>query len=468
VSTAITRVELRYEQDVVYARQRARQIADLLGFNRTDQTRISTAVSEIARNAYQYGGGGEIEFMLEGESPSQVLSVTVRDHGPGITDVQAILEGRYTSRTGMGMGIVGTRRLMDHFRLETKPDEGTVVLLGKDIPISLSPISPELLGRIAETLTRTQPESPLEEIRFQNQELLAALDQLRQRDEELVHVNRELLETNAGMVALYTDLETNARQLQQSELKLQERNAELKGFAYTVSHDLKAPLRGIAEYAEELTREHFTGLTERASFCLSQIITATRNLDRLVEELLHYSRLEQETPTSTEADLRRIVDTIISDRTTTLQELGTEISIAIEPSRLLCWELGMIQILTNLIDNAIKYSRKANPPHLCIKGEKRQDGYHISVADNGIGFDMKYHDRIFGLFNRLVRSEEYEGVGAGLAIVKRIVEKQHGRIWAESEPGKGATFHVSLPIEESQKHEPQEPKPPEEGHQALQ
>jgi signal transduction histidine kinase len=102
-------------------------------------------------------------------------------------------------------------------------------------------------------------------------------------------------------------------------------------------------------------------------------------------------------------------------------------------------------VVGNLIDNAIKYSREATPPRLDITCEELPAACRITIADNGIGFDMKYHDRIFGLFNRLVRQEEFEGTGAGLAIVKKLVEKMDGRIWAESTLGSGATFFVELP-----------------------
>lgn len=109
-----------------------------------------------------------------------------------------------------------------------------------------------------------------------------------------------------------------------------------------------------------------------------------------------------------------------------------------------------MQILTNLIDNAFKYSRHATPPRVQVTSSPVAGGARLAVSDNGIGFDMKYHDRVFGLFNRLVRQEDFEGTGAGLAIVKKVVEKMGGTVWAESSPGSGATFFVELPIVASQ------------------
>jgi PAS domain S-box-containing protein len=227
--------------------------------------------------------------------------------------------------------------------------------------------------------------------------------------------------------------------------QLAAKNEELKGFAYTVSHDLKAPLRGIAGYANELDRKHRAGLSERAHFCANQILTATHSLDHLIEDLLHYSRLDAETPSDTDLNLRSMIEAILRDRSSLIAEQHTEVTLDVPVATLRTWERGLAEVLTNLIDNALKYSRKAEPPRLTIRAEELEQSWRIAVSDNGIGFDMKYHDRIFGLFNRLVREEEFEGTGAGLAIVKKMVDKEGGRVWAESAPNQGATFFVEIP-----------------------
>lgn len=227
--------------------------------------------------------------------------------------------------------------------------------------------------------------------------------------------------------------------------ELAARNQELKDYAYTVSHDLKAPLRGIAGYAGELVRKHQAGLGERARFCLSQILTATAHLDQLIEDLLRYSRLDAETPSPTDVELGPLVTALLRDRELVLSERGVEVKLDLPPLVLTTWERGLSQVLANLVDNALQYSRTATPPRLSITAQAREDAWRITVADNGIGFDMRYHDRIFGLFNRLVRAEDYEGTGAGLAIARKVLDKQGGRIWAESAPGQGATFSFELP-----------------------
>jgi signal transduction histidine kinase len=212
-----------------------------------------------------------------------------------------------------------------------------------------------------------------------------------------------------------------------------------------VSHDLKAPLRGILGYAQELERRHQDGLAERARFCIAQIITASRNLDQLIEDLLDYSRFVSEKPQSDEVHLSNLVERILRDRSLVLGEQGVQVDVQVPRLMLRTWERGLHQALSNLIDNALKYSRHATPPRLRIEAEIVEGGCRISVADNGIGFDMKYHDRIFGLCNRLVRASEFEGTGAGLAIVAKLVDKLGGSVRAQSAPGEGATFLIELP-----------------------
>jgi PAS domain S-box-containing protein len=242
------------------------------------------------------------------------------------------------------------------------------------------------------------------------------------------------------------ELEEEVGRRREAEQLLRARNEELKAFAYTVSHDLKAPLRGIAGYAQELDRRHRAGLGDRALLCITHILTATRSLDRLIEDLLYYSRLDAETRTDTAVDLDRLIAAILHDRKLAILEQRAEVRVSLAVRDVHVWERGLTQIMTNLIDNALKYSRGAQPPRLRVLSAEEDGTVRLTVEDNGIGFDMKYHERIFGLFNRLVRQEEFEGTGAGLAITRKLVEKMKGRIWAESAPGAGAAFHVALPL----------------------
>jgi len=286
------------------------------------------------------------------------------------------------------------------------------------------------------------PDSPLEGFNEDITERKRAEEALR---EAHLVLERRVAERTAELRAKNSELEREIAERERIETLLRSRNEELKAFAYTVSHDLKAPLRGIAGYAQELDRRHQEGLSERALFCLTQILTATRNLDHLIEDLLHYSRLDSETPTHIDIDLTRVVDAILQERKPVIVEQNVTVQLKLSAIHVCTWERGLLQVLANLIDNALKYSRNARPPCIRITSEELPDKWRIAISDNGIGFDMEYHDRIFGLFNRLVRQEEFEGTGAGLAIAKKVAEKLGGRIWAESAPQSGAQFFLELP-----------------------
>src|SRR5260221_7781690 len=279
-------------------------------------------------------------------------------------------------------------------------------------------------------------------------ELNEMLDARARAEAETRSLNAELEQRvedrTAELTTTNRTLEHEIGERKRIEQALRIKNDELKGFAYTASHDLKAPLRGIAGYAQELQRRHQGGLAERALFCIQQIHSATMSLDHLIDDLLQYSRVHAETPSAAAFDLPALVQGILRHRGT-IAEGVVEIATDLRVTTMREWERGVTQVLTNLIDNGIKYSRHATPPRIVIEAEETPAAYRLTVRDNGIGFDMKYHDRIFGLFNRLVRQDEFEGTGAGLAIVKKFVEKRGGRIWAESQPGAGASFFVEFP-----------------------
>ncbi len=223
------------------------------------------------------------------------------------------------------------------------------------------------------------------------------------------------------------------------------RNEELKTFAYTVSHDLKAPLRAIGGYARELDVRHREAIDERTRLCITRIQQAAQDLERLIEELLQYSRLDTLTLTSTSVDLAAAVQAVVNSRAQQVASLGASVTVEVSGT-VRTWPLGLHHVLTNLVDNALKYSSVALPPTVRITSDVHGNGVRLAIADNGIGFDMKHHDRLFRLFVRLVPQEEFEGTGAGLAIAKKLVERMGGALHADSRPGAGATFFVDLPF----------------------
>ena len=237
-------LEIRTEHDVVLCRQRARQLSARLGFDSQDQVRIATAISEIARNAFQYAGGGKVEFAVgtaqtAGKS-RQMLTITIKDQGPGIADLPGVLAGRVVSQTGLGVGMIGTRRLMDLAEFASS-SQGTSVILGKHLPASNKRLSAQDLQRVVDELALHAPASVAEEVQNQNQELLRLMGDLERRKEEIENANRELEETNAGVLALYDELETLNR----------------VGMMLAAKVDLNELIQALIDATTELTGAHW-------------------------------------------------------------------------------------------------------------------------------------------------------------------------------------------------------------------
>ena len=238
---------VRHEQDVVIARQRAAQIGALIGFDTSEQTRIATAVSEIVRNAFRYAGGGVVEFSLEGEVAPQLLRITIADSGRGISNLDDVLSGRYRSTTGMGIGLVGTRRLMDRFDIISS-STGTTVTVHKLLSRRAPFVGLAKCREIAEHVRDQRPSSLVEEIQRQNQELLRTLNELQKRQDELVRLNRELEDTNRGVVALYAELDEKADHLRRAD--------ELKSrFLSNMTHEFRTPVNAILALSDLLDQQ---------------------------------------------------------------------------------------------------------------------------------------------------------------------------------------------------------------------
>ncbi|HEY2844638.1 MAG TPA: histidine kinase dimerization/phospho-acceptor domain-containing protein, partial [Bryobacteraceae bacterium] len=281
----ILSVAIRSEHDTVAVRQRSRQIARLLGFNPQDQTRIGTAVSEIARNALRYAGGGRAEFVVEGDTLPQLLLIRISDQGSGIKDLRKILEGRYTSTTGMGLGISGARRLMDQFEIQSEAGQGTTVVLKKLLPKTAALLSTQAMAGLTEQLSQERPGSAYGELEMQNQELLRTLDELRERQEDYSRVNRELEDTNRGVVALYAELDQRADHLRRAD--------ELKSrFLSNMSHEFRSPLNSSLALTGLLSDHSDGPLTAEQHQQVGFIQRAAEDLYELVNDLLDLAKVE--------------------------------------------------------------------------------------------------------------------------------------------------------------------------------
>jgi two-component system sensor histidine kinase VicK len=227
------------------------------------------------------------------------------------------------------------------------------------------------------------------------------------------------------------------------EEELKRKNQELEAFTYTVSHDLRAPLRKIANYAQVIG-EKLDGFADaEVRKALAQIAKSTQKMRNLIDDLLALSQISQTELKKTNIDINKllveVIDEVVSDDNSRIEIQCTNLVNA-------CGDEGLLrQVFENLLSNAIKYSQKSERQIIKIGSEKVDGITTFHVADNGVGFDMKYVDRLFTVFQRLHSQTEFEGTGVGLAIVQQIILKHGGRLWATSEPNKGATFYFSLP-----------------------
>ena len=443
MSVAVLSVAIKHEHDVVNARQRARQLAQALGFDAQDQTRIATAVSEIARNAFAYAGGGTVEFLVEGKTSPQLFVVRVTDTGHGIDDVQRILDGAYQSKTGLGLGIVGAKRLMDQFEIQSSR-QGTVVLLKKILPRTAPLVTPARTGRLATDLIRQEPRTPLEEIQQQNQELLRTLEELRARQDELVKLNAELEDTNRGVVALYAELDEKADHLRRAD--------ELKTrFLSNMSHEFRTPLNAIRALTDVLIRRVDGPLTAEQEVEVGYIRKATEQLTELVEDLLDLAKVEAGKIVIRPAEFE--VGNLFSSLRGMLRPLlanNESVTLVFEDPHgvppLYTDEGKISQILRNLISNALKFTERGE---IRVGASRAADDRVVvfSVADTGIGIAPEDQERIFQEFGQLDHpiQTRVRGTGLGLPLSRKLAHLLGGTLTVRSTLGAGSTFFATIP-----------------------
>jgi PAS domain S-box-containing protein len=232
----------------------------------------------------------------------------------------------------------------------------------------------------------------------------------------------------------------------EAEQQIRELNRELESFSYSVSHDLRAPLRHIDGYARILREDLGARLDAESRRCLDTIVDSSRRMGLLIDDLLAFSRLGRK-PISTRAvDMRELVNGALAE---VQSQGGASLNVQVQVGELPPADGDpalLRQVWSNLLGNAIKYSApRGEQARVFVSGERRGDLLHYSVADNGVGFDMRYAEKLFGVFQRLHSQEEFEGTGVGLAIVQRIVARHGGAVAAQAEPGQGAIFSFELP-----------------------
>ncbi len=287
----------------------------------------------------------------------------------------------------------------------------------------------------------TRPRSPQELIRLLQQELeetnrevLILTTELDQRVEErtaqLMATQRELREKNAA--------------LERRTVQLEALNKELETFSYSVSHDLRAPLRHISGFTEALRQDPSSSFSDEARQYINLLVEAANRMSILIDDLLRFSRMSRASVRPAEFDMADLVAEVIHEMAGDLR--GRNIQWNIQPMPAVSADRPLLkQVWFNLISNAVKYTRPRNPAKITIGCSDKTVEWEFFIADNGVGFDMAHATQLFGVFQRLHTLDEFEGTGIGLASVRQIISRHGGHTRAEAKLDRGATFYFTLP-----------------------
>ena len=439
----IITVAILSEDDVVTARQRARQIASLLGFDQQDQTRVATAVSEITRNAFAYAEGGRVEFLVDEKTNPSLFLTRVTDHGPGIENVRQVLAGQYHSFTGMGLGIIGAKRLMDLFQIESSLGRGTTVLMGKHLPRGAASLAGANVAAISKELAHSAPRMPLAELQEQNQELLRTLAELHMRQEELTLLNSELEDTNRGVVALYAELDEKAEQLQRAnELKTR--------FLSNMGHEFRTPVNSILALSRLLLERTDGELTEEQEKQIAFIRRAAQDLSDLVNDLLDLAKVEAG-KIAVRAEEFRVADLFGALRGLFRPLVVPGVTLVFEEPvgipPLYTDEGKVSQILRNFVSNALKFTERGQV-RVSASLDAARHTVVFAVSDTGIGIALEDQAQIFEEFAQADHplQQRTKGTGLGLPLARRLAELLGGSVNLQSVQGRGSVFSAVLPL----------------------
>lgn len=439
-SIRILRVAIEDERDIVTARVRAREIAERLGFGNLDQARISAAISELTRNAYQYARGGTVMIGIA-SGPRPALWIEVTDSGPGIAHLNDVLSGSYVSKTGMGKGLLGTKKLMDSFEISTEKGKGTRIRVGKFLDEKGVVTEAELQSLSQQPGQQAGPD-PMAEVQRQNRELISALEAVRERGQELNQINAELTETNRGVVALYAELDEKAESLRRvNEVKTK--------FLSNMTHEFRTPLSSIISLSR-LLKSHIDGeLTSEQEKQVTFIQKAAESLLELVNDLLDLAKVEAgkvavQTSQFTVEDLLGGIRGIFRPLLDPSGVLKLEIDTG-EPSLILETDEGKLaQILRNLVSNAIKYTERGL---VKVSAKAEGAGVRFTCEDTGIGIADADLERIFDDFSQVESKlqKRRKGTGLGLPLSRKLARLLGGQLTVSSRLGKGSQFALLIP-----------------------
>ncbi|HEV2801855.1 MAG TPA: ATP-binding protein [Pyrinomonadaceae bacterium] len=443
-TTRLGDIYVRREADIVKVRERVRRLAREMRFDTTTQIKITTAVSELTRNIYEYAQSGAITLAVACRTGTNAagLQITARDDGPGIAaaTLRAIMRGQYSSPSGLGVGLMGTRRLMDEFEIESNEGAGTRVTIIKWLPPVEAAQVKERVAMLRENFNADADESAVEELARQNRDFVRILGELEEKREELERLNQELTASNAELN------EANARLRELAEMR--------EEFLALTTHDLRSPLTVISGVISFFTSGRLGELSPEQKNMVAMMERNTQNLIELVNDLLDAAKLESGSLQLelTDVNLRALVHEVCEpfiplsrekDVTLVVDDAARDLPATVRADR-----AKLRRVVVNLLSNALKFTPKGG--RITVRAERAGErAVRLSVADTGVGIAADDLPLLFDKYeqarHRATRGEK--GTGLGLYITRQLVELHGGTINVESEVGRGSTFSFTLPIE---------------------